>query len=107
MKPTPATQRDFRRSRHDFIAPRSAARTPNVECAFQPLRRFFPGGGDPFRKRRLAAQLRAFRAVSADFQLDEGRRNYWWEGAFFAVIVAITTWPLAQAAAEVYSILRW
>ena len=77
---------------------------PSTDWSFQTAAPFFRGSPGSFGKNQ--ASFRAFRAFSNGFFNAEAKRADRIEAAIFALIVAISAWPIGQAAQAAWQLMK-
>ncbi len=90
-----------RRSRHDRSRP-AAQRMRFVACAFQSPEADSSGRSTASPHEGVSEELRSFRNLSRSFEEKEAPEHFRFEAALFAVIAALSAWPVLltlQAAA--------
>jgi hypothetical protein len=101
MKPTPQIGSNQRSLRRDGDAPREKKSFPSTDYFFQStVDTAVTSSTGPDKK------LRAFRNLSSDFFGGETRLNYAFEFMFFAMITAISAWPIISAMVAVIRLVR-
>ncbi len=102
MKPTPQISPNKHRSRRDSSAPRKQQSFPLTDCFFQStLDARSTSSGICLEKK-----LRAFRNLSSEFFGAETRLDYAVELLLFALITAISAWPIISAMVAVIRLVR-
>jgi hypothetical protein len=102
MKPTPQVSSNQHSWRRDGGAAHEKRSFPLTDCFFQST----VDAGRSASGIRLEKSLRAFRNLSGDFFGGERRLDYAFEFLFFAVITAISAWPIISAMVAVTRLVR-
>ena len=92
MKPISHHPSKKSRSRHDRGVGRNAQAFPRTDYYFHATAEAADNsyGG----RRKLLADLRAFRKISSEFMAVETHREYAAEAALFALVGAVAAWPV-------------
>lgn len=78
---------------------------PRTDWTFQTAAPSFRGGAGSFSGKSQGS-FRAFRALGNSFFEAEGKREDRIEGIAFAVIVALSVWPMLQAAHALLHLIK-
>jgi hypothetical protein len=105
MKPTFIPGRPLRRGDSQYTSAHRAPKFPATDWSFHaPALR---GGGASFRRPNFGPRLTpSFRALSDGFFATEAKHESRLEGAVFAVIVALSAWPMVLAVQAAAGLLQ-
>ena len=73
---------------------------PVIDCAYQSV------AIDDYRESCADNRLPSFRSISDGYFTNEARYSFLSEAAFFAVMVAVSSWPLVQSVHAMTSLVR-